>query len=442
MMLSILIGAAASAQASLESTAALDEMVAKARRSGALASVAVAIVRGDETVYAKAVGSADIAAGRPATTSTLYRIASLSKPLTASLLVALRDAGRLRLDDPLANHLPAGVQLPTDPRGAAGITLRHLAQHVSGLPERPINVPRGEQYFWGEYDEVRLYESLARTPLAAPIGDQVLYSNLGVGLLGHALARLEGESYGALLERVILEPLGMKDTAVATAAALGDRLATGYGEAGKPVEQWELGCLAACGGVASNVLDMARFLSWQFRAGSPDAGPLRGGSLSELHRPQRVLDGWRGAVGLGWFVDYTDDLGEVVRHNGGMAGYQAHMSFSPVGRVGVVVLANGSPGSAGHVAQQLGADLLRAGITEFGLPSPSVKSFVRSLATQFRDEPGDELEAMFASGFLERIPTCDSRQCGRCSKTRRARGASTHCASEPWHSVGQSNVST
>ncbi|MEM7203835.1 MAG: serine hydrolase domain-containing protein [Planctomycetota bacterium] len=413
----------------------LDDLVAAAQRDGRLASVAVAVVRGDELVYDHAVGQADLATDRPATPETLYRIASLTKPLTATLLVALRDAGTVRLDDPVIDHLPSGFSLPTDPRGALAITLRHLVQHTSGLPERPIDVPRGDAYHWGDYDAKRLRASLARTKLISPIESQVLYSNLGVGLLGFALAHAAGEPYRSLLDRVVLQPVGMRNTVVATAAELGDRLATGYDADGRMVEQWELGCLEACGSAASTTVDMATFLSLQLRAGGANDKPLRGGTLAELQRPQRVLDGWRGAVGLGWFIDETDDLGEVVRHNGGMAGYQTHMSFTPVGQMGVVVLANTSP-TEQHVAKTLGAELLRAALVEFGRPPASVARLVHDLAAHFRPEPPAELADLFAPGFLERLPMTTIRP--EFARPARAHGAGPQVAamrlrSSPWH---------
>src|SRR5262249_5694080 len=153
------------------------------------------IVRQQDLVYAKSFGLADRRNFQAATVHTLYRIGSITKVFTTTLLAMLRDRGAVRLDDPVANYLPSEVKLPTDPRGAPAITLRHLATHSSGLPSLPPNlVPKGEDPYGG-YSVDALYAGLAQIRLVVPIGAGENYSNLGMGLLGHALERAAGMPY-------------------------------------------------------------------------------------------------------------------------------------------------------------------------------------------------------------------------------------------------------
>src|SRR5262245_55318205 len=127
-----------------------------------LPSISVGVIRDGRLDYTKSLGMADRAAKREANADTIYRIGSISKVFTATLLAALRDQGVVRLDDPIAKYVPSGIKLPTDPRGLPEITLRHLATHSSGLPRLPINLAqRGEDPYAG-YAADALLEGLAR----------------------------------------------------------------------------------------------------------------------------------------------------------------------------------------------------------------------------------------------------------------------------------------
>lgn len=375
-------------------------------------SLSVGIVRGDELVYAKALGIADRSAKREATPETLYRIGSISKVFTTTLMAILRDQGTLQLDDPVAKYLPAGAGLPSDPRGAATITLRHLATHTSGLPRQPINLkPKGSDPYGG-YTAALLIEGLQTTKLAFPTGADCVYSNLGVGLLGYALERAAKDPYEKLLQKHILEPLGMKHSAVRLHGELKTALAVGYEEsvADQAAVDWDLGVLAPAGGIASNVPDLAKFLSLQLKAGQAEVNVVRGGTLTELHTPQRVLKDWRVGVGLGWHITHDQKLGEIVWHNGGMAGYHSYLAFVRDRNIGVIVLTN-----RGISVDELGHWLLNeamathAGQGESKLTNdakidPTVKKTADELAKHLVSEPADAVGDLFSPEFKKEIP--------------------------------------
>ena len=302
---------------------AFDVWLDGCRRSEGLPSLSVGIVRGQELVYARAFGVADRETSRPATPETVYRIGSVTKVFTSTLLAVLRDQGTVRLDDAVATYLPEGVRLPSDPRGARPMTLRHLATHTSGLPRLPVNLkPRGDDPYGG-YTVDALYDGLGRTRLDFPTGSDYSYSNLGVGLLGHVLERAAGKSYEELLKQYLLEPLGMDDTHITLGPDQRARLATGYQEKvpTRRAADWDLGCLAAAGALASTVPDLARFLALQLRAGHADVVPVAGGTLTELHTAQQLARDWRSARGLGWHLQCEEEQGDLVWHNGGLDGF-------------------------------------------------------------------------------------------------------------------------
>jgi CubicO group peptidase (beta-lactamase class C family) len=147
---------------------ALDHHIERKCRAQRLPSLSVGIVRRHELIYAKSVGLAERSHSRPATPDTLYRIGSATKVFTATLLALLRDRGIVRLDDAVAQHLPPEVKLPTDPRGAPAITLRHLATHSSGLPRLPVNLQNKGDDPYGGYTVEDLYAGLASIFQPAP----------------------------------------------------------------------------------------------------------------------------------------------------------------------------------------------------------------------------------------------------------------------------------
>jgi CubicO group peptidase (beta-lactamase class C family) len=386
--------------------ASLDRHLARRCRSAGLPSLSVSIVRQQELVYARSFGLADRKTTRPATPDTLYRIGSITKVFTTTLLAMLRDRGTVRLDDPVANYLSPEVILPSDPRGAPAITLRHLATHSSGLPSLPPNLaPKGDDPYGG-YSVEALYAGLAQIRLDFPTGAGESYSNLGMGLLGHALERATEMPYEELLKRSIFEPLGMNASTISLSDRQRAQLAQGYKESDPRVEavDWDLGCLGPAGAIASSVTDLARFLALQLRAGQAGVTPISGGTLVELHTPQRLEDSWEVAIGLGWHIIRDNTLGPIVWHNGGLDGYRSYLAFAPRFQVGIVALTN-----CGRDIDSHGRWLLDEAVKMFGVPlmpevDPLLRETAEALARHIVKEPPDSLAELFHPSFLASIP--------------------------------------
>ena len=323
----------------------IDEYMKQRLKKDKYPSLSVGVVHDQNLVFSRAYGVANRESKREATPDTIYFIGSITKVFTTTLMCMLRDEGMLRLDDPVAQYLPDSVALPSDPRGAPAITLRHLATHSSGLPKLPPNLTPAEGDPYNAYGVEQLYAGLGQVELIHPTGAEYSYSNLGVGLLGHALERATGQPYEEMLRSYLLEPLGMKNTAWSVSGQHREVFAKGYtgDDFQKEAPEWDVGCLVPAGGLASSVTDLARFLSLQLRAGQPNVEPVSGGTLNELHTPQRLAAEWNLAVGLGWHVVPSSKLeDDVVWHNGGVAGHFAFIGFLPQHKIGVIVLINGS----------------------------------------------------------------------------------------------------
>ncbi len=388
--------------------AAIEKEIAEQRTAHGWPGVAVGIVHADKLVFAQGFGMADVAAGRPVTPETQFPICSITKVFTTTLLAQLRDDGVLQLDDPLTRHLP-DVKPPSDPRGALAITLRHLATHTSGLPSLPGNfaTDAGNAQLdpYDRFSAARLQAGVAETRLSAPIGAAFAYSNFGMALLGAALEKASKRSYDELLRTRLLEPLGMSQTLLFADGERPPAMATGYraDSADAPATDWRLGAFAPAGAIVSNVNDLAKFVTLQLRSGEPDVQPVRGGTLLELHTPQRLTDGWNGAVALGWMVRSTPEVGDVVWHNGGMEGFSTFLAFSRKSNVGVVVLANRGGG-----VEQLGDWLLKQAASAFPPPEspiePAIRLAAERVCTFIVAQPGDELAELFDPEFLAQVP--------------------------------------
>lgn len=320
--------------------------------------LAVGVVSGGRLAYAAGFGVADRESRRPATPATLFQVGSMSKPFTGTLLGILRERGLLAMDDRIERHLPPDLASPTTADGA-GITIRQLATHTSGLPRQPPTLRRADDDAPVlAFTHFELYRSLERARLDSRPGERFQYSNFGFAVLGHILERASGLPYETLLVRELLEPLGMASSTVTLWPALGERLAVPYyptGTAEGLVEYtpWDTGALAPASGLASTVEDLARFAAFHLAAyapagpgaaagGGPGAAPdavLSAEGRRLLHEPRwRVSDGT--SYGLGWLVREVEGLGRVVGHGGEVDGYTSHLALAPESGHAVILLAN------------------------------------------------------------------------------------------------------
>jgi CubicO group peptidase (beta-lactamase class C family) len=331
-----------------------------------LPSLAVGVVTDEGLVWFRGFGVRDLAAGDPVTADTVFRIGSITKVVTGMALLALRDAGKLSLDEPAQRLLPelAGVLYPT--RDSPLITLRHLVTHTSGLPRmvpEVVDYSRPDHEPPGEAKVLRVLDGLR---LGYVTGTRQLYSNLAMALAGLMVARASGQPWRAFVREHILAPLGMTETAFDRSEVPPAQLATGYtrgGEGWKPVAfHWRLGALDSAGVLYSSVTDLARLLRFQLSAWPPrdqvDAPPLRRASLRESQ--QRIY----GEFGVNWVIDR-----DVVWHNGGTEAYRSMVAMVPQRGVAIIALTGCEDDSVtkiglqaldrliGRVHPQLGPDL-------------------------------------------------------------------------------------
>jgi len=264
----------------------------------------------------------------------VFEIGSITKVFTASILADMVARGEVRLDDPVAKYLPSSAHIPS--RNGRQITLLDLATQSSGLPRMPSNfTPRDSTNPYADYTVQQMYAFLSGYQLTRDIGATYEYSNLGVGLLGHALALKARTSYEQLVTRRFLTPLGMTETAITLTPAMRARLAPGHDGEGHVVPNWDLPTLAGAGALRSTAGDLLTFLV----ANLDSAATPLSRTLVQTHVERQATGDPNLKIGLAWHI-LTRPVGKIVWHNGGTGGYRSFIGFDPARRIGVVVLCN------------------------------------------------------------------------------------------------------
>jgi D-alanyl-D-alanine-carboxypeptidase/D-alanyl-D-alanine-endopeptidase len=281
---------------------------------------------------------------RPLDEHSLFEVGSVTKTFTATVLADMALRHEVDLSDPVQRDLPSGTRVPE--RDGKTITLLSLATQHSGLPRMPGNFePEHAEDPYVDYTYDRLAAFLNSYTLPRDPGERFEYSNLGVGLLGDALADEAHTTYASLVATRVFAPLGMTETSAlsvdALPATLRDRITTGHDDAGKVTAPWNFDALAGAGAIRSSVSDMLRFVRCNL-----GQGPLAPTCLFA----QASRDSFPGSrIGLIWMIG---DIIPIVHHGGDTAGFHAAVALTPDRERGVVVLANGG-GPVDALAQAL-----------------------------------------------------------------------------------------
>ena len=329
-----------------------------------IGGIAAGIMVDGDLVWAWGFGWSDRDARVPMAASAVSRTGSISKSVTAMLLMRLVDRGVVGLDDPVERYLPDFATVMQRRPGADAVTLRHLGSHTAGLVREPSNV---REMVTGPIDlwEERVVSSLENTAYDSVPGARYQYSNIGFGALGLALSKAAGRPFRELVQTEVFDPLGMTGSSfVVVGGELESRLATGYAnrrdgtvDAETPAREHDgRGYKVPNGGVYSTVADLGRFLGAV--AGVPGLRIISETSRQELTSVQTPEEANRG-YGLGLSILIDEDGHKIVSHGGSVAGYTAHMAVDPGTRIGVVLLRNYQSGATnlGRAAQGLVARL-------------------------------------------------------------------------------------
>ncbi|MXM65655.1 serine hydrolase [Streptomyces sp. HUCO-GS316] len=352
---------------------ALLHRIAVAQAEGRAPSLVAAVVRDGRAVWHGARTSVD---GHGPDENVQYRIGSITKTFTAVLVLRLRDEGVLDLGDPLEKHVPG--------TGAGEATVAELLAHTSGLAaESPA--PWWERTSGSLRPE--LADVLGEQPFLHPVGRRFHYSNPGYTLLGALVEKLRGASWGEVLRREVLEPLGLDRTSVRPRAPhAGGWAVHPWADVMLSEPSEDLGRMAPAGQLWSTTGDLARFAVFLTQG---DDRVLSAQTVREMRTPAApaetadVADG--SAYGLGLQIQQRDGR-LLVGHSGSLPGFLANLTISVADDVAAVVLANCT---SGPMLSTVGADLVRIvaeaepRIPEPWRPMPEVDPSVMELAGQW-----------------------------------------------------------
>ena len=362
--LALLLAAPAAAQTAAAPTAAIadnpdvqaQERLFSAWLEGQIAyrglpGVAVGVVQDQQLVWSKGFGYADIAAKKPMTADTRFRIASNSKIFAAIAILQLREAGKLRLDDPVERHLPWFTMKPAGPDDGP-ITIEQLLSHSSGLQREA-----GDH--WSSFNfpsEAELKALMASREAALPPQTRWKYSNLAFGIAGLIVEQVSGQRWAEYVRANILKPLDMNASSIDTPdPGLATPYASRTPDGTRRVQPFvDAKGMASATGMSSNVNDLARFISAWFRR-APKAGGnnvLSAGSWREALRVRSVEEDWESGSGLGFDIERYKGK-TYAGHGGGYPGNTTMTMAQIDEKVGVIVLTNTTDSSPGDIANQL-----------------------------------------------------------------------------------------
>jgi CubicO group peptidase (beta-lactamase class C family) len=315
-------------------------------------SLAVAVARDGEILWEEGFGWADREERVPATEHTLYSLASISKPVTATGLMVLVEQGKLELDQP-ANEYLGAAKLTAWVGDAADATVRRVANHTSGLPLHWHFFYEDEPYRRPPMDEtIRRYGNLVTPP-----GERHQYSNLGYGVLDHIIARLSAKSYLEFMRQEVFLPLGMTHASVDIGPGLERHAAARYGSDGLPIAFYEFdhpgGSAVYC-----SAHDLVRFGMFHLKAHLSDQKPILSDTALDGMQEGTAECGGSSRYGVGWMINDDRRGYRMVSHGGGMGGVATTLELIPSERMAVVALANGNTDLPWVAAEEIWSTLL------------------------------------------------------------------------------------
>ena len=315
-------------------------------------SLAVAVARDGKILWEEGFGWADREKRLPASEHTMYSLASISKPITATGLMVLVEAGKVDLDRPVNDYL-GSAKLRARVGDAAQATVRRVANHSSGLPLHYQFFYADEPYRPPSMDETILrYGNLVTLP-----GEKYQYSNLGFGVLDYVIARVSGNSYPDFMRQEVFLKLGLTRTSVHIGSGLEPYQAIRYGPDGLPIPFYEFDHTGASA-IYASAHDLVRFGMFHLKARLPDQKAiLSDAAIDQMQKPT-MSTGPNAGYGIGWALNDTRTGYHLVSHSGGMGGVATSLRLIPSEKLAAVVLCNGGDRLPHSISDEILATLL------------------------------------------------------------------------------------
>lgn len=327
-------------------------------------AITYGVVVGNKLIHVGQAGMANTTTQAPASSKTLFRIASMSKSFTAMAILKLRDEGKLSLSDPVSKYIPEFSKAGSLTSDAPVITIQHLLTMSAGFPE---DNPWGDRQL-DDTDQELLNLVGGGLSLSNVPGVSFEYSNLGYGLLGKVVTNVSGIPFQKYITENILKPIGMNDSRWEYDDVPKEQLALGYqweDEKWKEIPMLHDGAYGSMGGLICSIEDFAKYISLHLNAWPPrngdESGPVNRSSIREMHQPWRMINLYADAKnrkgescpivqGYGYGLGWRKDCRGVVRvsHSGGLPGFGSEWRIYPEYGIGVVSFSNHTYGAPGQ----------------------------------------------------------------------------------------------
>jgi CubicO group peptidase (beta-lactamase class C family) len=326
-------GAQAGTKATLEPAdlaAFVDGYLAAELERADIAGAALVVVKDGRVLLQRGYGWADREQRIPVSPeTTLFRIGSVSKPLTWTAVMQLVEQGRLSLDADVQQYL----DFPLPPHEGQPVTLRRLMTHTAGFEEtvQGMWLQPGEGAALGDYLRRQL------PPRIFAAGQLTAYSNYGATLAGYIVERCSGEPFEHYVDRHLLQPLGMSHTTFAQPlpASLAPLMSQGYDSGSGQPQAFEAIRVAPAGSASATAADMGRFMLAHLEG----SAALSTASLAKMHAPQWRLTPQAPAMTLG-FWEISGFGARVIAHGGDTAWFHAGLYLVPEQRLGFFFVQN------------------------------------------------------------------------------------------------------
>ena len=325
----------------------LEEYLRQAKLTNLAPCLSLGLMYRGKTVYSLSRGWSHFEQGKLVTDTTRFRLASVTKVLTALCLCRLAEKSVLSLDTVVQNILPW-----CQPKEANGrlMTVRDLLSHGAGLP-MDAAFPYWTTAVYPQREDLIKTIPFQRQVYAP--GTRFKYSNLGFAIVGLLVEQITGEDFSCVLDKEIIHPLGMKHTSLEPDEFAIGETAIGYrrvseGKPKAPVPFIQEFAMAPCGNAVSTVEDMQLLLT---ELCSGQRLGLEKSTLYEMMRIHHFINPWTVGYGLGLYLRNHSE-GTLVSHGGELAGHKAQFMLIPERQVGVIVLSNNETAPVFSIAEK------------------------------------------------------------------------------------------
>lgn len=267
------------------------------------------------------------------TENTLYEIGAITKTFTAVLLAELVEKGKIQLEDSISKFLPDSVASNSS---LQQITFKSLANHTSGLPERPSDLEATPNYNasspYATFSREELFSFLKDYEAKIEPEQEYLYSDLGFGLLGELISIIAEKPFEQQVKEVITQPLGMSNTVITPTSD--QEVVPGYSDTGDSVGVWQYNAMTGSGALKSTTKDLLRYAQVQFEM----PHTVLENAMTQTRQFSFFVPP-NADIGLAWHMNMVEDI-VAYWHNGNTAGSSSFIGLVPDNRSAIVVLSN------------------------------------------------------------------------------------------------------